>query len=277
MLMPDPFSDLPILGPDDPIDHEEIDDDAPGPDVPRTVLVTGARGNIGRKLCAAWAGRYEMIRIDRDDDPDDSDLIVADLAEWDDDWAALFEEADVVVHLAANRDESASWPDLIAPNLDATANVLMAAVQAGLDRVVLASSTHVAGGFRDTDQLTAITPDLAPLPASPYGASKLMAERLGRCLAASTGLAVVALRLGWVQPGANQPETLGDSPYAPVWLSDRDLIEICTRAVEADLEEGAFVVVHGRSDVAGSRWSLDEAAAILGYTPQDRWPRETDA
>jgi nucleoside-diphosphate-sugar epimerase len=264
--MPDDFPDLPIVVPDDEVEAVPDTDD-----VPRTVLVTGALGNIGRKLCEAWAGRYELIRVDREDDPDDPDLIVADLADWDEEWAALFEEADVVVHLAANPDETAPWPDLVAPNLDATANVLMAAVQAGLDRVVLASSTHVAGGYRTAGVELAITTHLPALPANAYGASKLMAERLGRSLAASTGLTVVALRLGWVQSGANAPETLGDSEYASVWLSDKDLIELCTRAVEAELEEGAFVVVNGRSNVAGSRWSLDEATRGLGFVPKDHW------
>src|SRR5262245_41910208 len=45
---------------------------------PRTVLITGACGNIGRKLRSAWADVYDLILIDRVDDRDDPDVITAD-------------------------------------------------------------------------------------------------------------------------------------------------------------------------------------------------------
>ena len=32
---------------------------------PRTVLITGACGNIGRKLRSAWADVYDLVLIDR--------------------------------------------------------------------------------------------------------------------------------------------------------------------------------------------------------------------
>ena len=48
-------SDLPILeAGEEPID-----------DVPRTVLITGASGNLGRKLRAAWDQVYDLVLIDR--------------------------------------------------------------------------------------------------------------------------------------------------------------------------------------------------------------------
>ena len=45
-----------------------------------TVLITGASGNIGRKLRTAWADVYDLVLIDRTADPDDPEVIVADLA-----------------------------------------------------------------------------------------------------------------------------------------------------------------------------------------------------
>ncbi len=92
-------SDLPILRPFNEEDEEDIDE------APRTVLITGAAGNIGRKLREAWADRYEIIPMDSRFDPDDPELIVADLAEWDESWTAHFDEADAVVHLAGNPDD----------------------------------------------------------------------------------------------------------------------------------------------------------------------------
>ena len=115
---------------------------------PRTVLITGACGNIGRKLRRAWADVYDLVLIDRVADPDDSEIITADLEILDDDWITHFHGVDTVVHLAANTDELAPWDDLIGPNLDVLANVFHAAALAGVERVVFASSNHVMGGRR---------------------------------------------------------------------------------------------------------------------------------
>ena len=70
----------------------------------RTVLITGASGNIGRKLCAAWTDVYDLVLIDKVARPDDPEVIVADLADMDDDWITHFYGVDTVVHLAANPD-----------------------------------------------------------------------------------------------------------------------------------------------------------------------------
>src|SRR5579885_804307 len=141
---------LPIVDPDDEDNElEDLDDDGDGLDVddealtevveeePRTVLITGACGNIGRKLRAAWTDVYDLVLIDRDagDDDEDEDVIVADLEKWDNDWITHFHGVDTVVHLAANPDSDAGWDDLIGPNLDVLANVFNATALAGVERV----------------------------------------------------------------------------------------------------------------------------------------------
>lgn len=257
-------SDLPVLDPFEEQGEGEHDE------APRAVLITGAGGNIGRKLRAAWAGRYEIIPIDSRFDPDDPELILADLATWDESWTAYFDEADAVVHLAANPNESASWEDLYRPNLDAMANVLLTAATAGIGRFVFASSNHAMGGYKGPGHAGPITPDLPPRPGNPYGATKLMGERVAKSCAEAFGMTVVALRIGWVLPGANRPEDLPrDHQDRILWLSNRDAVRLFTCAVEAELEDGTFVVVNGTSNNAGSRWTLTEAAEWIGYVPED--------
>lgn len=261
----DPAPDLPVL--------EVLTEDEPAgllEEAPRTVLITGAGGVVGRKLRTAWAGRYDLIALDSRVVPDDPELILADLTTWDEDWAALFDEADTVVHLAASADPGAKWPALAGPNIEALAHVLLAAAQSGVDRVVFASSCHVFDGpdWPSFGQ-PPLPPDATPAGGSPYGASKLAGERMGRAFAAATGLAFIALRIGWVQKGENQTDTLGDHPDRGLWLSDRDLAQLVTRAVEAELGEGAFLAVVGVSDNEGSPWSWREAETALGYRPED--------
>lgn len=261
------FPDLEIVDPVEDEDEDEDEDEA-FDDAPRSVLITGAGGNIGRKLREAWAGIYDLVPIDRVADPDDPDRIVADLSELDDEWIGHFHGVDAVVHLAANPDEFAPWDALQAPNLDALANVLHASALAGVDRLIFASSNHAMGGYRDRPE-SPIAVDLPPRPDGPYGASKLMGERLGRSLGRAFDITFVALRLGWIQRGENRPGTLPDEWARAMWLSNRDLVRLFTRAVEAELGDRTFVLVNGMSRNRGMRWDLRPAAALLGFEPED--------
>ena len=79
-----PESDLPIIDPDDDDDFDDYDDDedteedeALDLDVdsePRIVLITGACGNIGRKLRAAWEDVYDLILLDANPGEDDDEV-----------------------------------------------------------------------------------------------------------------------------------------------------------------------------------------------------------
>src|SRR5262249_8820773 len=232
----------------------------------RSVLITGACGNLGRKLRAAWTDLYDLVLIDKADDETDPEVIAADLAVLDDDWITHFHGVDTVVHLAANSDELAPWDALIGPNLDALANVFHAAALAGVERVVFASSNHVMGGYQDRGD-EPITVDLDPQPDSPYGVTKLVGERLGQSLARAFDLTFIALRLGWVQEGKNRPETLPDDWARKMWLSNADLIRLFDCAVEAEIEDRSFVIVNGMSRNPGMRLGLSAAAALLCYLP----------
>ena len=273
-----PRGELPIVNGDEEI---EFDDDPPDDEFddegelqddldsePRTVLITGACGNLGRKLRAAWEEDYDLILIDANPPDDDPEVIRADLSIFDEEWITHFHGVDTVVHLAANPDESADLDALIGPNLDAMVNVFNAAALAGVDRIVFASSNHVMGGYRNAGD-EPITVDLPPRPGNLYGMLKLVGERLGQSLALAFDLTFIALRIGWVQEGRNRPETLPDDWGRELWLSNNDLIRLFDAAVEAEIEDRTFVVVNGVSRNHGTRWDLTDAAEILGYLPED--------
>jgi NAD+ dependent glucose-6-phosphate dehydrogenase len=248
-------------------DDLDVDENAQD-EGPRTVLITGANGNIGRKLREAWADVYDLVLIDRSASPGDDEMIVADLADWDESWVAYFDDVDTVIHLAGNPHDDASWDALVGPNLDALANVFHASAFGGVERVIFASSNHAMGGYREFGDMP-ITVDLPPRPDGPYGGTKLVGERLGKSLASAFDLSFIALRLGWVQRGENRPETLPDDWSRGLWLSNDDLVDLFEAAVEADLGDRAFLVVNGMSNNRGMRWDLSEAAESLGFEPAD--------
>jgi NAD+ dependent glucose-6-phosphate dehydrogenase len=255
----------------DDLDQPEIDDESLTETVegePRTVLITGASGNIGRKLRRAWADVYDLVLIDKVATDEDPDVIPADLCVLDDDWITHFHGVDTVVHLAANTDEFAPWEELIGPNLDATANVFHAAALAGVERIIFASSNHVMGEYQHRGD-GPIGPRMLPMPDGPYAITKLVGERMGQSLARAFDLTFIALRLGWIQQGKNRPETLPDDWARKMWLSNTDLIHLFDCAVEAEIEDRSFVVVNGMSRNHGMRWDLSETAELLGFLPQD--------
>ena len=265
-----PDHGLRILGQDDAADLDDDDEDDLDDhgDGLRTVLITGANGNIGRKLREAWEGVYDLVLIDRTAPEDDDELVVADLAVWSDSWVSEFDDVDTVIHLAGNPNEFAPWDELVGPNLDALANVLNAAAYAGVERVVFASSNHAMGNYREFGDMP-ITVDLPPRPDGPYGGAKLVGERLGKSLAQAFDLTFIALRLGWVQSGENRPETLPDDWSRRLWLSNDDAVHLFECAVEADLGDRNFLVVNGMSNNQGMRWDLTEASEWLGFEPSD--------
>ena len=119
MSDPSPWPDLPIHQPEDDDDDADLDesddlDDMEGEHIEddvRSVLITGANGNLGRKLREAWGDAYDLILID-ENNGDDPEILHADLADWNPAWVELFEGVDTVIHLAANPSEHASWESL---------------------------------------------------------------------------------------------------------------------------------------------------------------------
>ena len=248
----------------------------------RTVLITGAAGNMGGKLRQHLEGRYPQRLIDRDPRGDAS-IIAAELSRWDASWVQRFTGVHTVFHLAADPTAQQAWPNVIAPNIDAVIHVFQAAVRSGtVRRVIYASSNHVMGGYKEREPLR-ITTDLPPLPgtryvvdgeerdSTPYGAAKLFGERLGKALTDAHGVSFIAVRLGWVRPGDNLAGEIPESRedwFRLMWLSNRDFGQLMERCLVADVRE-RFVIVHGMSANTGMRWDLESTRGMIGYEAGD--------
>jgi nucleoside-diphosphate-sugar epimerase len=165
-------------------------------------LVTGGGGFIGSHLVRALVRRGERVRV-LDNGFSGSRQRMADVlagVEWREgdvrDVAAVREACrgvEVVFHLAAvaSVPRSIAEPEMThATNLTGTLNVLVAAQQAGVRRVVYASSSAVYGDLPGSPKR-----ETMPLqPLSPYAAHKLAGEHYCRLWHELHGLETVALR-----------------------------------------------------------------------------------
>lgn len=235
----------------------------------RKVLITGAAGNIGAKLAAHFSGtgQYDLVLLDR---VAGAGITAADLAVYDEGWAALFAGVDTVVHMAGEPRGTANWDAVMRLNVRATQNVLRAARAAKVRRVVFASTNQVMLGYRFKSG--PVTTDLPPAPLSPYGISKLFGEEIGRAFAEETGISFIALRIGYFQRGDNRPGPhmkIGEWGQS-MWLSNRDMMHAVERAIEA--ENVPFAIVNLESDNPGMRWDLEHTKRTIGYEPQDGAP-----
>jgi len=122
------------------------------------------------------------------------------------DLAPVLAGADQVYHLAAQAGVRASWGREFERytefNVLGTQRLLEAAVQAGVPRVVYASSSSVYG---DSTALP-LREDSPCTPVSPYGVTKLAAEHLCRLYTLNTGLPVVSLRYFTVYGPRQRPD-----------------------------------------------------------------------
>jgi len=239
----------------------------------QSVLLTGAAGRVGDAILGGLADDHEWRLLDRDPPTDDQpgEFVVADITDEDAVREAM-DGIDVVVHLAGDPRPEAPWDSVLTNNIDGTQTVFEAAVDAGVEQVVFASSNHAVGNY-ETDERT---PDLyrehddylldgteLPRPSNLYGVSKAAGETLGRYYHDEYDLSVVCVRIGNLTQG--HPPIDYERGQA-MWLSYRDCAHLFNRCIRADYE---YEIVYGISDNDRKYYSLERAREVLDYEPRD--------
>lgn len=169
------------------------------------IVVTGSGGLLGRLVVSEFVSRgYEVLGLDRSPSVDGHrPTWVVDLLDASSISQALA-GANAVVHLAAwSAPGLTSDTRTFNENVSVTYNVLKAAADAAVGKVVLASSIGAYGFLyaraRLVPQYLPLDEEHPAMPTDPYGLSKLVGERLADSFAAMGGMAITSLRL----PGIN--------------------------------------------------------------------------
>jgi nucleoside-diphosphate-sugar epimerase len=244
---------------------------------------TGKRANIDAAVRAAGvAGGVEVVEGDL------ADLAVA---------RAAADGADYVLHQAAIPSVPRSVKDPISSNranIDGTLNVLVAARDAGVKRVVFAGSSSEYG---DTPTLPK-REDMTPDPLSPYALQKLVGEQYLKQFTRLYGLETVSIRyfnvfgprqdpgspysgvislfIKWLLEGT-RPTIHGDGEQTRDFTYVANVVDGVLRAAEARAVSGESINV-----ATAGRISLNELLrglqAIIGTSLEPIYgpPREGD-
>jgi NAD+ dependent glucose-6-phosphate dehydrogenase len=240
------------------------------------VLLTGASGLVGGLALAHLGDRYEFHALSRrpvEGIPSTS-ASVTDL----DAIRPAFRDVDKVLHLAASTDDDRDWDSQLGVTGIGTVNVLRAAQEAGIHRVVLMSTgstmlgyewddgspygrlvrgePEAAGDFPMLDAATPVRPD------SPYGVAKVLVEAAGRFFADWYGMSIPVIRLG-VVTAEDRPLMLR---HFPGYLSHADAVQIMDLCLSAP-DSLRFEIFDAISENS-LRWrDTGPAKEILGFAP----------
>ena len=274
------------------------------------IVVTGAAGRLGRLVVRRLVDRgYEVLATDRVGFSGlPAKFVQIDLGDPES-VGQMLKGAEGVIHMGAipgpTRDEPRQIFD---NNVGSTFNVMMAAEELGLRRVVFSSSAFGMGWAHDP---AAFVPLYLPLdedhpmmPFEPYGMSKQVGECIGAMVARRSSTSVASLRFTnvvwpevlaefpWPAPTPEEPRTLVMWAYA----DPDDVAEAHVLALEADLEgHEAFMLAQSTTrfkesttDLIKSNFGLEveirgelkgnasvinagKARRILGWNPRDGW------
>ena len=250
------------------------------------VLITGAGGLLGTYVVDELKGHARISGLDLAEPRGPMPFAKASV----EDFAAVAAAAkgqDAIVHIAARPNIwSGSGSQIMTTNTVGTWNVLEAAEQAGVRRVILTSSDSVVGFTVMSGAM--IPPDYLPIdldhplrPTDPYALSKQLCEVMGRSFAAR-GLEVVVIRPVYVlypefecevraraadPKGYKGPAAGGRQPAGGgvMWhyVDPRDLARAYRLALEADKPGLGPYFISGPNTLAPEP-TIERLAAYMG-------------
>ncbi len=232
------------------------------------VLITGAAGEIGRRLTKALETTHDLRLADIRPIAGDSRYVAVDVTRPDEVRRAM-DGIEAVVHLAIASGHEGEYDDpefnqlRFDVNVRGTWNVLEAARVAGVRRFVHTSSLMVVWGYEPPVQVAG---DAPARRVGAYAVTKHLGEILCEHIARTHDLSVVCLRIA-------KPIDLADPTWKgqrirPQWIAFPDLVRAYELALAAPAVRFEVVTIVGES--SRRRWDLARAERVLGYQPSIR-------
>ena len=228
----------------------------------KTILITGAAGDVGSHLRRELAGKYNLLLSDIKPVKAlaaGEKSVRGDVAKMAD-MLRITKGVDAILHLGGFSVEG-PWEMILRANIICCYNLFEAARRNGIKRVLFASSNHATGFYKRDEK---IDHRVYPKPDSRYGVSKAFGEQIGSLYADKYDMEVFCMRIGNVTLAPPDKRRLSN------WISPRDFARLV--AVGIDNPNIRFEIVYGVSDNKRS-WYDNSNAHRLGYQPQDNAER----
>ncbi len=225
----------------------------------KRLLITGAAGGLGTVMRQRLTHLADTLRLSDisplGDAAVNEELINCDLG---DKLAVenLVAGCDGIVHLGGISLED-KWSNIQAVNIDGVFNLYEAARKHGQPRIIFASSNHVIGYHRQTDQLDA---DSAFRPDSLYGVSKVFGEAMATMYHDKFGQETARVRIGSCFPEPVNHRMLS------TWISYDDFVLLIERIFM--VPHLGCPIIYGASANTASWWD-NSAVSYLGWQPAD--------
>ena len=245
----------------------------------RRVLVTGASGRLGRHVVDALVDDCEVTVLDLVPPVQDVRFIEGDVLDLGRVRAATTSQ-DAVIHLAAIDIGVPAEPEAyFGTNVMGTWNTVQAAREAGIRKVVLASSISAVGvGEMRPDfppEYLPVDEEHAMKPAHAYGVSKLVVEDIARAFALHGDISITCLRPVAVIVESNLRRTVerAEDP-GQRWLAAYVTGEDTGRAFAAALDDDApfDAMFIAADDSASTVPTLERLAGVFGVAAPVRNP-----
>ncbi|MEP3344996.1 MAG: NAD-dependent epimerase/dehydratase family protein [Litoreibacter sp.] len=165
------------------------------------ILLMGASGRVGKLLQAHWANAQNVLTQSRNDD---NDLTWSPIEDGARPLVEFNQRHQGMRAIVAMLGSTPSTSGDMSQTANLAASVVLAASQAGIPRVILASSSAVYPLDENLNE------NRAPAPTTPYGRAKLEMERVVAEL--NTDVEVCCLRIGNVAGADALLGTTSDTP-----------------------------------------------------------------
>lgn len=242
------------------------------------VLITGMSGLIGSAVRRQIEEKYELTALNRSREVPGITTYLADIHDFEA-ISPAFEGQNYVVHLAASLGAGQTWEDYHRANIVGTYNVFEAARQAGVKRIVYASSGNAIAGWEQEEPYKAlvegrydnvpasfpkVTHETQPRPVGLYGVTKAFGEALARHLTDTTDLSIICLRLGHV---VKEDRPLSTRDFS-LWCSQRDIARMIEHCIAAP-DSVKFDIFYC---VSNNKWAyrdMEHAKEVVGFEALD--------
>ena len=227
----------------------------------KRIIITGSQGCIGTILQDGLINIFDLYLLDLKEKNTQKTFNI-DIAREYNRLVKILRNKDIIIHLAWDFKEDFPREVIIPQNKLMAENVYSAAAEAGVKRIIIASSVHADDYSKIKNKKDFISRN--PWPDSPYGASKVYIESLGKYYAKYHALEVICIRFGGINQG-NKIIYKEDPNYDKVLLFKKDCIDLIESCILAKKVPNNFQVF---TAVSNNRNRVHSIKNFLGRRPK---------